>query len=225
VLPGIQDWIFTNGTGNVSQLLGSNDFYGSYRVLGNLSITIPAIQARQNSTLNYTRTLDLSTGIHTTKFSTNGSDFETSVFCSYPDQVCVYTVQASDKLPPVEIRLDNELVESALHTLSCDTDHVRMRGMTQLGPPQGMLYDTIARVLRSDSFETSCKNGTSVLSIRPIAETRVVSIVLGAETNYDATKGTAEFGYSFKGNDPGSAVEERTREAALLSVALKSVSK
>ena len=40
-LPGIRDWIFKNGTGNVTNLLGDDRFYGSYRVLGNLSVTVP----------------------------------------------------------------------------------------------------------------------------------------------------------------------------------------
>ncbi|KAF1915747.1 glycoside hydrolase family 95 protein-like protein [Ampelomyces quisqualis] len=222
-LPGIRDWIFTNGTGNVSELLGSNDFYGSYRVLGNLSITIPSIRNGNISTFNYSRALNIGNGIHTQKFSTNTSDFETSVFCSYPDQVCVYTVQASRQLPLLEVRLNNDLVEPVLHNLSCEADHVRMRGLTQLGPPEGMLYDSIARVLTSNGVKTSCNNETSILTIRPSSGTKAVSIVVGAETNYDATRGTAEFGYSFKGHDPGPAIEASTHKAARMSLeAIKS---
>ncbi|KAI8716160.1 Glyco-hyd-65N-2 domain-containing protein [Fusarium sp. LHS14.1] len=39
-LPGIREYIFDHGTGNVSALLGSSSNHGSYRVLGNFSITI-----------------------------------------------------------------------------------------------------------------------------------------------------------------------------------------
>jgi alpha-L-fucosidase 2 len=41
-----------------------------------------------------------------------------------------------------------------------------------------------------------------------------VAIVVGAGTNYDAKKGTAEHGYSFRGEDPGPVVESTTRTAA-----------
>jgi alpha-L-fucosidase 2 len=212
-LPGIRDWVFTNGTGNVTELLGSNALYGSYRVLGNLSITIPSLQTGDNSTSSYIRALDISNGVHTTNFSADGNDFETSTFCSFPDQVCVYTVQSSQNLPNLEIRLYNDLVDDELQNVTCGLGHVRMRGVTQLGPPEGMRYDTIARVLATSNTKTSCDNATCVLFVTPQNGTRSVSIVVGAETNYDATKGTAAFGYSFRGEDPAATVEERTSKA------------
>ncbi|KAF2128266.1 glycoside hydrolase family 95 protein [Dothidotthia symphoricarpi CBS 119687] len=221
-LSDIRSWIFTNGTGNVTELLGSDGEFGSYRVLGNLSVSIPSISALDNETsvTNYTRTLNLSNGVHTTRFSKNDVEFETSVFCSFPDQVCVYAVEASDQLPMLEVRLDNELVEAGLQDVACidstvnGTAHVRLRGLTQLGPPEGMRYDAIARVLSSTSVQTLCHNGTGILSVIPGNGTRSVAIVVGAGTNYDAKKGTAEFNYSFRGEDPGPAVEKTTKEAA-----------
>lgn len=64
-LPGIRDWIWQNGTGNVSKLMGDDNSYGSYAVLGNLSVTIDGV----TDASNYNRSLDLSTGVHTTSFS------------------------------------------------------------------------------------------------------------------------------------------------------------
>jgi alpha-L-fucosidase 2 len=81
-----------------------------------------------------------------------------------------------------------------------------------------MRYDSIARVVSNTSVKTSCLNGTSILSILPQLGTKAVSIVFGAETNYNASKGTAEFGYSFRGEDPGSAVEDKTQRAAAKSL-------
>jgi alpha-L-fucosidase 2 len=158
--------------------------------------------------------LDISNGIHFTRFSVEGNEFETSVFCSFPDQVCVYTVQTLEQLPPLEVSLYNDLIDSNLHNLTCGLGHVRMRGLTQLGPPEGMRYDSIARVVSSTGIKTSCANGTSILSIIPKSGIKSVSIIVGAETNYDDSKGTAQFGYSFRGEDPSLAVEDRTRKAA-----------
>jgi hypothetical protein len=50
-LPGIRDCIFTNGTGNVTELQGSDAFYGSYHLLGNLTVAIPSLHGNDNSVL------------------------------------------------------------------------------------------------------------------------------------------------------------------------------
>ncbi|CAN9103057.1 unnamed protein product [Alternaria alternata] len=217
-LPGIREWIFTNGTGNVTELLGLDDAYGSYQVLGNLSATIPSLV--DADVANYTRTLDLSNGIHTTSFSLNGSHIETEAFCSFPDQVCVYTVRSSNGLPAVEVRLDNELVDPELRNATCvsgngtESGYLRLGGVTELGPPEGMRYDAIARVASGSNVNTRCDSSTNLLTIASGNGTNSVTIVLGAETNYDAKKGTPESDYSFRGEDPGPAVEATTSNAA-----------
>ncbi|CAI9632639.1 glycoside hydrolase family 95 protein [Alternaria burnsii] len=221
-LPGIREWIFTNGTGNVTELLGLDDAYGSYQVLGNLSVTIPSLVGAD--VVNYTRTLDLSNGIHTTSFSLNGSRIKTEAFCSFPDQVCVYTVRSSNGLPAVEVRLDNELVDSELRNATCvsgngtASGYLRLEGVTELGPPEGMRYDAIARVASGSNVNTRCDSSTNLLTIASGNDTNNVTIVLGAETDYDAKKGTPESDYSFRGEDPGPAVEATTFNAAAKTV-------
>jgi alpha-L-fucosidase 2 len=219
-LTGIRDWIFTNGTGNVTELLGDDRFYGSYRVLGNLSITVPSLARGNASVRGYKRSLDLANGVHTTKSSTAGQEIQTNAFCSFPGQVCVYAIRSPQGLPALEVRLDNELVEPELQDVTCfdgqtygnDTAHLRLRGVTQLGPPEGMRYDSIARIVSGSRIETTCSNGT--LIIMPGNGTTSIAIAVGAGTNYDSKKGTAEFGYSFMGEDPGPTVEATTRAAA-----------
>jgi alpha-L-fucosidase 2 len=202
----------------VTELLGLDDAYGSYQVLGNLSATIPSLV--DADVANYTRTLDLSNGIHTTSFSLNGSHIETEAFCSFPDQVCVYTVRSSNGLPAVEVRLDNELVDPELRNATCvsgngtESGYLRLGGVTELGPPEGMRYDAIARVASGSNVNTRCDSSTNLLTIASGNGTNSVTIVLGAETNYDAKKGTPESDYSFRGEDPGPAVEATTSNAA-----------
>ncbi|EFQ94998.1 hypothetical protein PTT_07143, partial [Pyrenophora teres f. teres 0-1] len=219
-LPGIRDWIFINGTGNVSALLGSNDNYGSYQVLGNLTVKIPSLESSIIS--NYTRELDISTGIHTTTFTANGNQLETTGFCSFPDQVCVYTVQSTGAgdIPPLEVTLDNVLVLPQLQNVTCvdrnstQPAYLRLRGVTQLGPPEGMRYDSIARVVSNAKIDMSCNHNAGLLSIAPRSGAKSVSIVVGAGTNYDAKKGRAEHNYSFRGEDPAPIVEVTTLKAA-----------
>jgi len=70
-LPGIREWIWQNGTGNVSKLMGDDNNYGSYAVLGNLSVTIAGVQDARN----FERRLDLKTGVHTTSFMSGGCTY------------------------------------------------------------------------------------------------------------------------------------------------------
>ncbi|KAE8443166.1 hypothetical protein EG329_002264 [Mollisiaceae sp. DMI_Dod_QoI] len=82
-LPGIRQWIFQNGTGNVLQLLGDANNYGSYQVYANLSIAIDGV----TNSSNYRRSLDFDTGLHVTTYSANdGNNYTTTIYCSYPDQ-------------------------------------------------------------------------------------------------------------------------------------------
>ena len=64
-LPDIRDWIWKNGTGNVTALMGDDNNYGSYAVLGNLSVVIDGV----GEVAKYNRSLDLETAVHTTVFS------------------------------------------------------------------------------------------------------------------------------------------------------------
>ncbi|KAF1950601.1 glycoside hydrolase family 95 protein-like protein [Byssothecium circinans] len=214
-LQEIRSNIFQNGTGGVDALLGNDGYYGSYRVLGNLSVALSGFAENGTSVVDgYKRSLDLDTGIHTTEFTRNGMKFETKVFCSFPDQVCVYSVSSSGSLPTLEIKLDNELAEAGLQNVTSGEGFLRLRGVTQRGPPEGMQYDAIARVVSGTNFRAIPNEETGTLTITPGNATKSIAIVVGAGTNYDAKKGTAEHNYSFRGEDPGSEVEKIVEAAA-----------
>lgn len=75
-LPGIRDYIFANGQGNVSALMGTAANYGSYRVLGNFSVGIKGVE----KFMGYKRVLDLETGVYSTSFGVGSTGFNTWVF-------------------------------------------------------------------------------------------------------------------------------------------------
>lgn len=215
-LPGNRDWIFQNGTGNVSELLGDDRFYGSYRVLGNLSVEVPSISNGKNASIEkYSRELILANGIHTTRYTVDGVGFETSTFCSFSDQVCVYSLNSTTSLPTLVIRLDNELAGPELQNSTCDSGSVKLRGVTQLGPPEGMRYEAIVRLINTKDVDMQCdvsRQGT--LTVLPRNGTRSVVFVVGAGTNYEPKHGTSEHEYSFRGEDPTSKLQETTSSAA-----------
>ncbi|KAF2756591.1 glycoside hydrolase family 95 protein-like protein [Pseudovirgaria hyperparasitica] len=208
-LDGIRDWIFQNGTGNVSQLLGSNEMYGSYRVLGNFSIEIAGVS---DATSSYHRQLDLKNGLHATTFLADGASFSTTAYCSFPDQVCVYDVTSDHDLPSITVWLENQKVDSALNKQSCGNAYVRMRGVTQIGPPLGMRYDAIARAI--GDANSSCDPDTGYLTLHPSIGSKQATFVVGADTDFDQEKGTSVFGYSFRGANPGYSVRRLTDTAA-----------
>ncbi|KAL1303302.1 hypothetical protein AAFC00_006707 [Neodothiora populina] len=206
-LPGIRDRIFRNGTGNVSALMGSDDNYGSYYVLGNLSVSIQSVS---NAT-NYKRSLDLHTGIHTTTFHTANASFTSQVFCSCPDSVCVYRIASTVQLPPVDIVFTNEQANASLVRASCShsTQSARFRGTTQADI--GMVYAAEARVIGSTGNIT-CHNETGTLHVVPSSQS--LTLVIAAGTDYDETKGTPATDYSFKGLDPTAYVASTAASAA-----------
>jgi alpha-L-fucosidase 2 len=67
--------------------------FGSYRNFGEFLIDFN----HQGTASNYQRSLNITTGIHTTRFEMNGIKFTREAFASYPDQVIVFRYTASKK--------------------------------------------------------------------------------------------------------------------------------
>ncbi|ROW00089.1 hypothetical protein VSDG_03553 [Cytospora chrysosperma] len=204
-LPGIRDWIFQNGTGNVTRLLNSVYNYGTYQTLGNLSITFDGV----DQYTDYKRNLDLSTGVHTSSWKSNSSSYETSVFCSYPAQSCVYSIASERQLPPVTVSMVNKLMNDSLVEVTCGTDYARLTGITQASI--GLKFDTISRVV--GNYSSTCSDA-GALTITPATGQSTLTIVWTAESDYDQTKGNPASDFSFKGEDPGPIVESITVSAA-----------
>lgn len=203
-LPAIRQNIFEAGTGNVSGLLGSSDHYGLYQVYANLSVEISSI----SSVRKYNRSLSLDTGLHTTSYTANdGNTYITTIYCSYPDQVCIYDLSSSAVLPEVRISLEDQLRNPSLFKATCGDQYIRLTGFTQLGLPLGMKYDGVAR-LSTQSGKGVCSNTTAGMIVIPGNQhNRKLTLVFGAGTNYDQTAGNAAHDFSFKGTDPSSQVE------------------
>ncbi|KAM0324442.1 hypothetical protein ACHAQA_008224 [Verticillium albo-atrum] len=212
-LPELRANIFANGTGHVDPLLGEGDHFGAYRTLGNLSVAIEGVEGFSS----YRRVLDLTTGVHTTIFESDGATFTTAVYCSFPDKVCVYSLATTgETFPSVTIQLENLLVEQNLFNTTCGNDYIKAVGITQLGPPLGMKYESIARITgRSGCAKPSTKcsdNGALTVSVPDGQKT--LTFVIGAETDFDQSKGNADHNYSFRGADPHDYVQKVTDAAA-----------
>jgi alpha-L-fucosidase 2 len=142
---------------------------------------------------NYNRSLDLDTGLHTTSYKGNdGNTYTSTVYCSYPDQVCVYDLVSSSILPKVTVSLENQLTTGPLST-SCGSDAVVLHGLTQAGPPLGMQYLGKAQLV---GINTSTCTGSSLV-VPSSSKLKKLSIVWSAITNYDQQAGTSASSFSF----------------------------
>jgi alpha-L-fucosidase 2 len=193
---------------DMRQLLGNRNNYGSNRVMGNLTVTFGGAE----SYVDYRRSLDLVKGLHTTSFAGGNSNasIETTVFCSYPDQACVYHIESKETLPVVTVGFENLLVSPAnLTSTACEDKVLRHTGKTQHGPPEGMRYAAAASFGESQGSGSCSDSGR--LQITPNG--KKLTIIWSAETNYDQKNGNAEAGFSFKGEDPVAAVDQLVSSA------------
>ena len=205
-LPNIRDTIFETGEGNVSELMsdGGSDSYGSYTALANLTVSLEDVE---NYT-DYTRSLDLETAVHTTRFSSNGQVFQQTAFCSNPDDVCVYSINSTSALPAVTVGFQNNYLNTSLFNLSCDQGLVRYKGSLSAS---GMSFDSIVQTFPG-SVPTSCTDQALVLPSDN--QNQRITLILSAGTNYDQTKGGPADNYSFKGADPSAYVENSLASAS-----------
>ena len=87
-----------------------------------------------------------------------------------------------------------------------------MTGVTQVGPPVGMKYDSIA--LLATKTKSFCNNATGSLVVPANPKGKTLTIVLGVGTDYDQTHGNAQYNFSFRGDDPQRYVETTSAKAA-----------
>ncbi|KAI2633957.1 glycoside hydrolase family 95 protein [Xylaria nigripes] len=207
-LPDIRATIFQNGTGDVSPLLESVINYGSYRVLANVTIAIHGLESYSN----YKRSLDLTTGIHSTRFTSGNSSFTTSLFCSYPDETCIYHIESTNALPTIMVGFENLLISQDLITTTCSGNSAKITGFTQACPTEGMKFSATAKVL-GDSATTCCRSSGN-LAIQSGRTQKSQTIIIAAGTDYDQKKGNSDNTYSFKGQDPDPIIDTAASAAA-----------
>ncbi len=75
------------------KLVGTWDGYGGYQLFGNLYFDFGDVSKSEIS--DYSRSLDLSTGIAHVSYEKNGTAYEREVFTSYPDNVMVIHLTAT----------------------------------------------------------------------------------------------------------------------------------
>lgn len=176
--------------------------------MGNLSVAIDGV----TTATAYKRTLDLSTGVHYTTFAANSQQFNTSLFCSYPDNVCVYSVSSNATLPKLSLILENQLVNSTLANSTCGTSGFNIGGYTKVGTPLGLRFYAAAQLIGPGS-NASCSTTQPGVLVVPASSLNTVSLAVAMGSNYDQKNGNAAANYSFRGVDPDKAVDATVKSA------------
>jgi Glycosyl hydrolase family 65, N-terminal domain len=146
--------------------------------------------------------------------------YSTATYCSFPAKACIYRVSTAGKLPNVAIAVENRLTPAHLYKATCGSSQIRLTGVTQDGVPKGMEYDLLVRLstgplgMPMSSCSTN-RNGTIVVTGSAYGKDmplNSVSVVIGATTDYDITKGDANDKYLFRGATQGSALDRATAQ-------------
>ncbi|KAH8150877.1 uncharacterized protein LAJ45_05059 [Morchella importuna] len=208
-LRGIQDFIFKNGTGSIAGILGSDAGYGSYSVLGNLSVGLDLDAATASS---YKLWLDIDRGVGGSSFVTEKyGKITRDYFCSFPAQACIYHLESTKPLPTVTVSLGS--TRSPAPTITTASNTITLRGLAE--SPDGMLYDARAAIVFPGTAQKGKDFTTSTgLSVPATAGVKELWIVLSMDTNYDETKGNPSDGYTFQGIDPAKKVAGNVAAAA-----------
>ncbi|KAJ3495328.1 hypothetical protein NLG97_g3472 [Lecanicillium saksenae] len=195
-LTGIQDNIFKNGQGDENDLYGNMDDYGSYELMANLTVSIAGVKQYSN----YRRALDLETALHTVSYTANGINFNTTQFCSYPDQVCVYHIESNKLLPEVTAAITDTYRSRPKSVIECTANGTHLSGFTEANQGEGNIGMEFHALLSAvDLGRASQKCSSDGHIVIPAGKSHSVTLVLASNTQYDQKRGGADSNYSFEG--------------------------
>ena len=125
-LPDVRKAIFEGNSAEATKLIADSMMgvparIRSYQTLGDLLLNSPDIK----SATNYRRSLDLSTGLATTQYTVEGTNFTREVFASHPDDVIVLHL-AADK--PGQINLSLSMAREKDAHPSADNNTLTLKG-------------------------------------------------------------------------------------------------
>ncbi len=164
-------------------LVGLSDGYGEYQSWGDIYLTFKDLNA--SSKENYERNLDLTTGIANVDFSIGDTDYHREYFISYPDNVLVMKLTATEKTLGLNVRfpadndgniLNSQKGKDVTYTVDPDAGTIEMAGFMQ---DNQMKMNSLLKV-ETDGIVAEGEAEGSL----DIANAREVVIYISADTDY-----------------------------------------
>lgn len=139
-----------------TQYLATKQKLGNYAPFADLKIT-----TSHNPLLaqNYSRTLDLSTGVASVSYNINGVQYSREYFCSFPDDLCVIKIKAEKGL------FDATITATTTHkqkTVQSEGHDIRLLAAAPMEQGDDMQFIQAARAIPSEGRIEPTKAGLKV---------------------------------------------------------------
>ena len=165
--------------------------FGSYRNFGEITIDF----AKAKEATAYSRSLDISNGIHQTAFIQNGIQYKRDAFASYPDQVLVFRYTATEKgafCGKISLTSAQEAISKA------NQNSIHFEGVMA----NKLKYAAVLRIQHQGGKIKVEGNNISFENCNSL------TLLLDARTNYKA-----DFKSDWRGNDPLPLIEKELASA------------
>ncbi|WP_157009298.1 glycosyl hydrolase family 95 catalytic domain-containing protein [Agromyces laixinhei] len=181
-------------------MFGKTGGMGMYQDFGDAYLDFSAAGITDDSVSNYVRDLDLSTAVSSVNFDHDGVHYEREYFVSYPDQVAVVRLSASE--PGRLSFTTSTTAASGLTTVAtADPDDKRITLAGQVNDNQ-MRAEMQLR-LKNDGGTVSSSDGRTLT----VDGADTVTLVYSTGTNYENEYPT------YRGEDPHDAITQRVDSA------------
>ncbi|TRM66567.1 glycoside hydrolase family 95 protein [Schizophyllum amplum] len=211
----------SNGTAySLTSLMTDPINFGNYAGAGYLFTTV----SNKDTVTDYARWLDLDEAVMHATWTAGSATIDRKTFCSHPAQACVQqTSSSASQNLTFAYSLGPDPGLTAIDVTCLDSSTLQVRG--HAGSP-GMLYEILFHASSSTAscqsaqpYNTSVATSNATLS----ASGADVTVVWVGNTEYSMDAGDEAHNFSFKGDDPHSALASRisslsgTSAATLLS--------
>ncbi|GAB3533720.1 hypothetical protein GCM10027403_08210 [Arthrobacter tecti] len=183
-----------------SQMFGNTGGMGQYQDFGDIYLDFAAAGVTDAGASNYVRDLDLRTGVSTVNFDSNGVHYEREYFVSYPDQVAVVRLSATE---PGKLTFTAAAQSAAGLTTSAEAD-ASSKSITLAGQVNdNQMKAEMQLKLANEGGTVTSADGRALTVTGADAVTLVYSTGTNYKNEYPA----------YRGEDPHEKISERVESA------------
>jgi alpha-L-fucosidase 2 len=150
----------------------SIDDFGAYQPFGDLKLKF---QNHEGPVTDYVRDLNLSNSTAGVAYTVNGVRYTRTYFCSYPGQVMVMQLTASQP-GKLSVEIEGQMPHAPRGTVSVDKQFDLL--FSGKMPENGLLYEARLRIITNGVRSTAGTKGVKV------TKANTITLILSANTNY-----------------------------------------
>lgn len=182
------------------KMYGDLEGMGKYEDFGDVYLDFSPSGIVESQATNYMRDLDLTKAVASVSFDHNGITYKREYFTSYPDNVTVMKLSASE---PGSLSFNTSITSaqsSNLRTIKAEEDNITLKGKLA---DNNLKYESQLKVLNQGGNLTPKEDGT--IEVRD-ADSVVILLTAGTDYKNDYPV--------YRGDDPHEAVTSRMQNAS-----------